>query len=74
MVPYKRVGIVGSCLFFQPPPVPWRVNRKGADSILLPLLFLILVDLVRCGLRLSLVSGYCSFDSIPSVPVNYYGV
>jgi hypothetical protein len=37
-------------------------------------LFSIPIDLVRCGLSLSLVGACCSFDSIPSIPVDYSGL
>ena len=44
----------GICLIsFNPRPFPWRVGQENAETVLLSSLvlsFLILIDLVRCGL------------------------
>jgi hypothetical protein len=44
-----------------------RMSWSEECGFLLPLFFSILVDLVRCGLSLSLVGVCCSFDFISSV-------
>ena len=70
VVPYEWVQIVGSCLLSSNlRPFHEEFVERVWIPFFSPLLFSILIDLVRCGLSLRLFGVYCSLDSIPSIPI-----
>ena len=74
VVPYEWVWIMGSCLLSSIlRPFHDELIERVRIPFFSPLLFLILVDPVTCGLSPSLFGVYCSLDSIPLIPVFCYG-
>jgi hypothetical protein len=71
VVPYEFGFYRGSCLLLSNlrPFHDELVKGVQVPFFLLPLLFSILVDPVRCGLSLSLVGVCFSFGFISSVPI-----
>jgi hypothetical protein len=71
VVPYERVWIVGSCLFFFNLRLFHdELVERVRIPFFLPLLFSIPVDPVRCGLSLFVCSVFVAlFYSIPPIPV-----